>query len=105
MHLAGQVLRRPRTPTTTGKIKRWYKTLRTEFLAACDRFASLACAQAELDAWVSYYNRERPHQSLGMATPASRFTAANTASPGQQDQDLPPPTRLNNSGPARPRRR
>ena len=104
MHLAGQVLRRPRTPTTTGKIKRWYKTLRTEFLAACDRFASLACAQAELDAWVSYYNRERPHQSLGMATPASRFTA-NTASSGQQNQDLPPPTRLNNSGPARPRRR
>jgi transposase InsO family protein len=80
-------LTRPRTPTTTGKIERWHKTLRTEFLATCDSFASLAHAQAELDAWVDHYNRERPHQSLGMATPASRFTA-KTASSGQQ-QDLP----------------
>jgi hypothetical protein len=35
----------------------------------CDSFASLVHAQAELDAWVAYYNCERPHQSLGMATP------------------------------------
>ena len=45
-------LTRPRTPTTTGKIERWHKTLREEFLATCDGFASLAHAQAELDAWV-----------------------------------------------------
>jgi hypothetical protein len=69
-------LTRPRTPTTTGKIERWHKTLREEFLATCDSFASLAHAQAELDAWVLYYNCERPHQSLGMATPASRFAKA-----------------------------
>jgi transposase InsO family protein len=79
-------LTRPRTPTTTGKIERWHKTLRTEFLAACDSFASLAHAQAELDAWVDWYNTQRPHQSLGMATPASRFTAK--AASGRQ-QDLP----------------
>jgi transposase InsO family protein len=82
-------LTRPRTPTTTGKIERWHKTLRTEFLATCHSFASLAHAQAELDAWVDHYNRERPHQSLGMATPASRFTA-KAASNGQQE----PPLRL-----------
>jgi transposase InsO family protein len=87
-------LTRPRTPTTTGKIERWHKTLRTEFLATCDSFASLAHAQAELDAWVDHYNRERPHQSLGMSTPASRFTT-KTAPDRQQHQDLPlrlPPT-------------
>jgi len=80
-------LTRPRTPTTTGKIERWHKTLRTEFLATCDSFASPAHAQAELDAWVGYYNCERPHQSLGMATPASRFTAK--AASDRQQQDLP----------------
>ena len=80
-------LTRPRTPTTTGKIERWHKTLRTEFLATCDSFASLARAQAELDTWVTYYNCERPHQSLSMAAPASRFTA-KTASDGQQDLPL-----------------
>ena len=77
-------LTRPRTPTTTGKIERWHKTLREEFLATCDSFASLAHAQAELDAWVDHYNCERPHQSLGMATPASRFTAKAPPQPGSR---------------------
>jgi Integrase core domain len=86
-------LTRPRTPTTTGKIERWHKTLRTEFLATCDSFASLAHAQAELGTWVGYYNHERPHQSLGMATPASRFTA-RTASAGQHDLPLRLPPAL-----------
>jgi len=79
-------LTRPRTPTTTGKIERWHKTLREEFLAAHDGFDSLAHAQSGLDAWVAYYNGERPHQSLGMATPARRFTKTPSA---EQGQDLP----------------
>jgi transposase InsO family protein len=86
-------LTRPRTPTTTGKIERWHKTLREEFLATCDSFASLAHAQAELDTWVVYYNCERPHQSLGMTTPASRFTASG-ASAAQQDLPLRLPPSL-----------
>ena len=36
-------------------------------------FTSLRTAQAALDEWVDYYNQTRPHQSLGDATPASRF--------------------------------
>jgi hypothetical protein len=92
---------RPRTPTTTGKIERWHKTLREECLASCDSFASQDNAQAELDTWVTYYNCERPHQSLGMATPASRFTASN-ASDGQQDLPLrlPPSLAALPTGPA-----
>jgi transposase InsO family protein len=80
-------LTRPRTPTTTGKIERWHKTLRTEFLADHDSFASLTDAQAKLDTWVDGYNHHRPHRSLGMATPASRFTTQ----PASDDQrgDLP----------------
>jgi transposase InsO family protein len=35
---------------------------------------------------VAYYNGERPHQSLGMAAPASRFTKTPSA---EQGQDLP----------------
>ena len=61
-----------RSPTTTGKIERFHQSLRKEFLA--DRtFPSLQAAQAELDAWVTDYNTERPHQALEMATPAERF--------------------------------
>ena len=61
-----------RSPTTTGKIERFHQSLRKEFLDG-KTFASLEDAQAELDAWVTDYNTERPHQSLEMATPAERF--------------------------------
>ncbi|MFC4591846.1 IS481 family transposase [Sphaerisporangium corydalis] len=65
---------KPRSPTTTGKIERWHKTVRQEFLAAHAPFEDLEHAQAALDVWVADYNTARPHQALDMATPASRFT-------------------------------
>ena len=66
------LLTQPRSPTTTGKIERFHRAIRTEFRT--DRvFASLATAQAELDEWVADYNHRRPHQALDMATPAARF--------------------------------
>jgi transposase InsO family protein len=67
-----------RSPTTTGKIERFHQSLRREFLA--DRtLASLEVAQGELDAWVTDYNSNRPHQALEMATPAERFRLAPLA--------------------------
>ena len=68
-----QRLTRPRSPTTTGKIERWHKTLRRELLDHVAPFESLAAAQDAIDGWVHAYNHARPHQSLGMATPASVF--------------------------------
>ena len=66
------LLTQPRSPTTTGKVERFHRAIRTEFRT--DRvFASLQDAQAELDAWVGDYNHHRPHQALDMATPAQRF--------------------------------
>jgi len=38
-------------------------------------FPSLVIAQKELDTWIHDYSHERPHQSLGMSTPAERFYA------------------------------
>ncbi len=71
------ILTRPRSPTTTGKVERWHKTLRREFLDG-KVFADVADAQTQLDVWVEHYNRERPHQSLGMAVPWDRFKLAKT---------------------------
>lgn len=65
---------RPRSPTTTGKVERWHRTVREEFLDACGPFDSLEQARLALDAWVEDYNSVRPHQALDMATPVSRFT-------------------------------
>lgn len=42
-------------------------------------FTDLAAAQAAVDAWQADYNTARPHQSLEMATPATRFTPAASA--------------------------
>jgi transposase InsO family protein len=66
------LLTAPFSPTTTGKIERFHRTLRQEFLTA-RTFSSIEAAQGELDAWITHYNTERPHQSLKMATPAARF--------------------------------
>jgi transposase InsO family protein len=74
------LLTAPRSPTTTGKIERWHKTIRAEFLADHDhQHATIAELQAALDAWVAYYNTERPHQALGMRPPIDRVPARRTA--------------------------
>lgn len=73
------LLTQPRSPTTTGKIERFHRALRTEFRT--DRvFKNLASAQGELDEWVADYNTNRPHQGIGMATPAQRFFQQQTSS-------------------------
>ena len=71
-----------RAPTTTGKIERFHKTLRTELLTG-RRFDSLHHAQQVLDAWVADYNLRRPHQAIAMVVPARRF---------QPDAAVPSPT-------------
>jgi hypothetical protein len=70
------LLTAPRAPTTTGKVERFHKTLRREFLD--DKiFVDLDQAQAAIDAWVHHYNHERPHQGIGMVTPFERFQLAD----------------------------
>jgi transposase InsO family protein len=74
-------LTQPRSPTTTGKVERFHRTLRTEFRT--DRtFADLATAQVELDEWVREYNLQRPHSAIGMVPPIERF--AQRSEPARQ---------------------
>ncbi len=69
------ILTQPRSPTTTGKIERFHRSLRVEFNTR-QVFRNLKTAQEALDEWVTYYNTQRPHQSLADSTPESRFQAA-----------------------------
>ncbi|MEV4127184.1 IS481 family transposase [Nocardia sp. NPDC049707] len=64
---------KPRSPTTTGKIERFHKTLREEFLDHVAPFESLTAAQQAVDGRIAAYNHHRPHQALDMPTPASLF--------------------------------
>jgi transposase InsO family protein len=68
-------LTKPRSPTTTGKVERWQQSIQDELLAETGPFETIAEAQAAVDAWRDTYNRDRPHQSLGMAFPDQRFAA------------------------------
>ena len=68
-----QLLTKPYSPTTTGKVERWHQTLQVEFLNDAGPFASIEEAQAAVDAWREDYNHRRPHQSLDMAAPADKF--------------------------------
>src|SRR5690242_10711047 len=85
------ILTAPRTPTTTGKIERFHRTLRIEFDTR-QQFRNLKTAQEALDEWVTYYNTQRPHQALGDVTPESRFNASD-----RQLSD-PRPTRPERNG-------
>jgi transposase InsO family protein len=69
------LLTAPRSPTTTGKVERFHKTLKKDFLAG-KTFESVEEAQHAIDGWVVEYNTERPHQGIGMVPPIRRFELA-----------------------------
>jgi transposase InsO family protein len=71
-HGIHHILTGVRAPTTIGKVERFHETLRRDFFSK-HTFATIEQAQAALDAFVDDYNHRRPHQSLGMLSPAARF--------------------------------
>jgi transposase InsO family protein len=74
-HGIRHLLTAPHAPTTTGKVERFHKTMKREFLDD-QVFDSIDEAQAALDAWVLEYNHTREHQSLGNRPPVERFATA-----------------------------
>jgi transposase InsO family protein len=99
------LLTAPRSPTTTGKVERFHRTLRGEFLAG-RVFESIVDAQAQLDVWVEFYNHQRPHQGIGMVAPVERFRLA-TPEPAvielegaAPDTTIQPPTAARRVNPA-----
>lgn len=77
---------RPYTPQGRGKIERWFRTLRDDFLPISGEDGqALAALNERLAAWVDGYN-DRVH-STTKATPAERFKA-NLACVRPAPQDL-----------------
>jgi transposase InsO family protein len=63
------------TPRTNGKAERFIQTLLREW-AYAEPYASSQLRQAKLRPYLQYYNRQRPHSSLGHEVPWSRLTSA-----------------------------
>lgn len=73
---------RPYHPQTQGKDERFHRTLKAEVLQG-QAFRDLAHAQQKFDEWLPIYNRERPHEALGMETPTTRYESSPRAYPEQ----------------------
>jgi len=71
---------RPYHPQTQGKDERFHRTLKDEVLAG-RRFDDIADAQSAFDAWREIYNAKRPHEAIGMETPAQRYQPSSRAMP------------------------
>ena len=63
---------RPYHPQTLGKDERFHRSLKAEVLNGAS-LRTLAEAQQRFDAWRDLYNRERPHEALGLEPPISRY--------------------------------
>ena len=87
-----------RSPTTTGKVERFHRTLRDDFLAEAS-LTDIDQAQEALDLWVEEYNTWRPHQSLDMATPAERFATATPSTPSSRSRTNSSTPDITSSGP------
>lgn len=76
---------RPMHPQTNGKDERFHRTMVVELLQG-RHFKDLQDAQKHFSAWRDQYNAYRPHEALGMQTPASRYQASRRPMPSH----LPP---------------
>jgi transposase InsO family protein len=73
---------RPLHPQTNGKDERFHRTLAAEVLLG-RRFRDLQDAQRHFSRWRHVYNFERPHEAIGMDTPATRYRASPRSMPAK----------------------
>jgi transposase InsO family protein len=71
---------RPCHPQTQGKDERFHRTLKAEVIQG-RLFHGLDGCQRQFDQWREVYNHERPHESLGLEVPASRYRPSERAFP------------------------
>jgi len=69
---------RPYRPRTNGKAGRFIRTLLGGWAYGAI-YRSSAEREAALAGWLDFYNRRRPHDSLGHQSPATRLSELNNA--------------------------
>jgi len=67
-------------PQTNGKDERFHRTLETELIGT-RQFLDMDDCQHRFLLWRDVYNESRPHEALGLATPASRYAVSPRAYP------------------------
>ena len=77
----------PGHPQDNGRHERMHRTLKAE--ATKPAAANVLQQQARFDTFVTRYNQERPHQALGMKTPADVYTRSPRVYRGLDDLTYP----------------
>ena len=65
----------PHCPQQNGMVERVIRTLKEQCVHR-PRFESQQHASRSIADWIGFYNHERPHQALGMKTPAEAYALA-----------------------------
>jgi hypothetical protein len=73
---------RPYHPQTQGKEERFHRTLKAEVLQGHVIGDYVEC-QTRFDSWRVTYNHERPHESLELAVPGTRYRRSSRVYPEQ----------------------
>jgi putative transposase len=77
----------PGHPQDNGRHERMHRTLKAE--ATNPAAANVLQQQARFDTFVARYNQERPHQALGMKTPADVYARSPRVYRGLEDLTYP----------------
>lgn len=65
----------PHSPEQNGMVERLIRTLKEQCVHRY-RFETLQQASRVIGNWIAFYNNRRPHQALGMRTPAEAYALA-----------------------------
>ena len=76
---------RPRTPHLNGKVERTQQTDKTEFWSCFDLTDRSLDLNALAMEWQDFYNKKRPHSSLGGMTPSQKLQSAEHLISDQYD--------------------
>lgn len=75
---------RPYHPQTQGKLERYHRSLKAELITRHSyRWEQFSQCQEAFDQWREVYNTLRPHESLEMKVPASRYRISERRYPAQ----------------------